>query len=111
MAELLSLDRGITPSVAQMSVATTYVNRPSHASPFSIPQLLQRPRRAQYDELTAFHSEDYIQMLQHTTPEEAKQNPRAYLKYGIELDCPIFHGLFDFCRLYGGASISTRGWG
>ncbi|KAL6785681.1 HDA14 [Auxenochlorella protothecoides x Auxenochlorella symbiontica] len=66
-----------------------------------------RPRRAQHDELTAFHNNDYVGMLQTTTPEEARSDPRAFLKYGIELDCPIFHGLFDFCRLYAGASIDA----
>lgn len=75
---------------------------------FPPPPTSQRPRRAQYDELTAFHSEDYIQMLQGTSPEAAHANPHAYLKYGIELDCPIFHGLFDFCRLYAGASLGRK---
>lgn len=32
----------------------------------------------------------------------------SYLKYGLEYDCPIFHGLFDFCRLYAGASIGAQ---
>lgn len=33
------------------------------------PPALQRPRLAQYEELTAFHSEDFIDMLRDTTPE------------------------------------------
>lgn len=32
----------------------------------------------------------------------------SYLKWGIEYDCPIFHGLFRFCRQYAAASIG--GW-
>lgn len=48
-------------------------------------------------------------MLQQTTPEQARANPHAYLRYGIEMDCPIFYGLFDFCRLYAGASIGAPG--
>lgn len=34
------------------------------------------------------------------------------IKYGIDNDCPIFPGMWDFCRLYAGASVgkslSTR---
>lgn len=64
-----------------------------------------RPRRAQYEELLAFHSEEYIDVLRYTTPEQQTKDWNSYLKYGLEYDCPIFHGLFDFCRLYAGASI------
>jgi hypothetical protein len=28
-----------------------------------------------------------------------------YLRWGVEYDCPIFHGLFKFCRQYAAASI------
>ncbi|KAL4451553.1 hypothetical protein ABPG75_007215 [Micractinium tetrahymenae] len=64
-----------------------------------------RPRLAQYGELTAFHSEEFIDMLRDTTPEMQKAKWDNYLKWGIEYDCPIFHGLFRFCRQYAAASI------
>lgn len=66
---------------------------------------MQRPRRAQYDELTAFHSRQYIDVLRTTTPAEAEKHWERYLQYGLEQDSPVFPGLFDFCRLYAGASI------
>ena len=166
------------------------------------PPALQRPRLAQYEELTAFHSEDFIDMLRDTTPEMQAHgvgwgrtwpccgphwpccvawcprprcahwmvgvaalmlawglgrsgmaraaeracmcwwphrglHPRAqcstsfwavcaphplvwcavptqkakwdsYLKWGIEYDCPIFYGLFKFCRQYAAASIGAQ---
>ena len=28
-----------------------------------------------------------------------------YRDYGMGEDCPVFDGLFDFCKLYAGASI------
>lgn len=68
-----------------------------------------RPRRAQRDELAAFHSAQYVDMLRATTPEQARANPAPLIRYGIDTDCPIFHGLFDFCRLYAGASIGEGG--
>jgi hypothetical protein len=66
---------------------------------------MQKPRKAQKEELAAFHSSDYVDVLANTTPETFKQQTDAYLKYGIEYDCPIFPGLYNFCSLYTGASI------
>jgi hypothetical protein len=66
-----------------------------------------RPRRAQREELVRWHSEDYVNTLRSTTPEAFKHSlPHGtYAKYGLDEDCPIFPGMFDFCRLYSGASI------
>lgn len=64
-----------------------------------------RPRRAQRDELMMFHSEDYIETLRMTDPETFRSSMHSYAKYGLDDDCPIFPGMFDFCRLYSGASI------
>ena len=36
-------------------------------------------------------------------PQKARWD--SYLRWGIEYDCPIFHGLFKFCRQYSAASI------
>lgn len=66
---------------------------------------LQRPRRAQADELSAFHSPAYLDTLRSTSPSQFRQNQSKYLRYGLDDDCPIFPGLFNFCRLYAGASI------
>lgn len=41
----------------------------------------QRPRRAQYEELLSFHSEEYIDVLRHTTPEQQAQDWNSYLKW------------------------------
>eukprot|EP00889_Picochlorum_renovo_P002036 jgi/Picre1/29066/NNA_004460.t1 len=64
-----------------------------------------KPRRAQKDELTAFHSEDYVDTLRSTDPETFQNSIQSYSKYALDEDCPIFPGLFDFCRQYSGASI------
>lgn len=66
---------------------------------------LQRPRRAQRDELVAFHTEEYIETLRTTDPEEFRSSMQQYAKYGLDEDCPLFPGLFDFSRLSSGASI------
>eukprot|EP00887_Chlorella_sp_A99_P001785 scaffold19.g1785.t1 len=64
-----------------------------------------RPRRAQWDELASYHSEEYLSLLRDGTPEKQQQHWDRYLTYGLEHDCPVFPGIFDFCRLYAGASI------
>lgn len=64
-----------------------------------------RPRRAQPEELTSFHSPEYIDVLRNTSPSAFKLNPDEYDIYGLDQDCPIFPGMFDFCRLYSGASV------
>ena len=69
--------------------------------------LLQRPRRAQAGELASFHSEEYLETLRNTSPAQWKQNESKYHRYGLDGDCPLFPGLFDFCRLSAGASIES----
>ena len=66
-----------------------------------------RPRRAQREELVRWHSEEYVNTLRSTTPEAFRHSlPHGtYAKFGLDEDCPIFPGMFDFCRLYSGASI------
>lgn len=77
----------------------------THTLPSPGVACLQRPRRAQYDELTAFHGKDYINVLRTTTPEQQRAHWEHYIQYGLEQDSPVFPGLFDFCRLYAGASL------
>jgi histone deacetylase 1/2 len=64
-----------------------------------------KPRRAQAEELSAFHSSDYLSTLRETTVTQFRQNQTKFMRYGLDDDCPVFSGLFDFCRLYSGASI------
>ena len=66
-----------------------------------------RPRRAGKEELLAFHTEGYLDVLRGTSPDEFKANTEKYLKYGLEGDCPIFEGLWDYCRLYAGATVEA----
>jgi acetoin utilization deacetylase AcuC-like enzyme len=57
-------------------------------------------------ELTKFHANDYVDFLKRVSP----QNVQTYSKYlqkfnvGVE-DCPVFDGLFDFCKMAAGCSL------
>lgn len=69
--------------------------------------LLQVPRRAVAAELKGFHTEDYINFLSHVTVENQQSLQQQLRHFNMTEDCPVFEGLWDFCRLYAGASIQA----
>ncbi|GAA6080409.1 histone deacetylase 2 [Tachysurus ichikawai] len=53
---------------------------------------IYRPHKATADEMTKYHSDDYIMFLR-----------------SIGEDCPVFDGLFEFCQLStGGSAVSSN---
>ena len=82
-----------------------------------------RPRRAKKDDMTKFHSDEYIEFLEKVTPETVEQltgggvrcEPKSLLSnFGYDLDavlgligedCPAFEGLWEFCSISAGGSI------
>jgi acetoin utilization deacetylase AcuC-like enzyme len=54
--------------------------------------------------MTRFHSEDYVDFLSRVAP-NSQEFQRFYSMYNLGDDCPVFTGLFDFCKLYTGASL------
>lgn len=46
--------------------------------------------------------EEYSDYVYQELPEE-----HSGLKFGIDNDCPVFPGLWEFCRLYAGASVGA----
>ncbi|KAJ3190965.1 Histone deacetylase 3 [Irineochytrium annulatum] len=64
------------------------------------------PRRSTEEEMTEFHSEDYIEFLKRVTPDNVNSFAKFLSRFNVGVeDCPVFEGLFDFCRLSSGASI------
>ncbi|CAL8463701.1 g3235 [Coccomyxa elongata] len=64
-----------------------------------------RPRMAYPMELMQFHSEDYVNFLARVTPDNQEEMQQQLLQFNLSEDCPVFDGLYDFCRRYAGASI------
>lgn len=65
-------------------------------------------RTATMEELSAFHSPDYLDFLQRLTPDTMKDfNEDTQLMFGIGEDCPVFDGLYDYCSLYTGSTLSA----
>jgi histone deacetylase 1/2 len=64
-----------------------------------------RPAQLNYHEMTRFHADDYIHFLQHVTPDNQSEYSSETSRYNIDVDCPVFDGLFKFCQLYSGGSL------
>lgn len=68
-------------------------------------------RAATYDELTSFHTRDYIDFLGTVAPQPTPldvDNPLPDLRFNLGgSDCPLFEGLYNYCSLSAGASLDA----
>ncbi|MCJ1236270.1 histone deacetylase [Varicellaria rhodocarpa] len=66
-------------------------------------------RAATNQELSEFHTADYLDFLQRVTPFNIGESEfeQGTLRYNIGDDCPIFDGLYQYCSLYTGASLDA----
>ncbi|GMH36083.1 hypothetical protein BSKO_03951 [Bryopsis sp. KO-2023] len=64
-----------------------------------------KPREATPNELAMFHAPEYVDFLNHVTPENQEDVSEQLHKFGLDSDCPVFDDLARFCNLYSGASI------
>ena len=106
----------------------TLTNELVHA--YGLDKLMQmrRTQPCAEAELLAFHEEDYVAFLKRILPEDAilppvfgynsslatrtieeirPELPGLYSRFNLSGDCPIFGGVFDFCRMYTGASLQA----
>lgn len=87
---------------------------------------IYNPRAATQAELEAYHDHDYIDFLSrfvsvhlrwpvsfiHDTHRRVTPQNQADMKHLIDTfncveDCPIFSDMYDFCRMYAGASLAA----
>lgn len=85
---------------------------------------IYRPYKASAHDMCRFHSDEYIgkehfkhdsefiniwknvsDFLQKVTPQNLQAFTKHLSHYNVGDDCPVFHGLFDFCAMYTGASL------
>lgn len=69
--------------------------------------LLQRAVKAQPSQLGQFHTPDYIDFLARVTPDNMTEYTAAMGKHNFNEDCPVFDGLFDYCRWVRHAYVMT----
>lgn len=66
-----------------------------------------RPKQATYKNLVNFHSKDYINFLQTVCRDNAQELLVDLQKFNVGEDCPVFQGLYDYCRITSGGSLSA----
>lgn len=69
--------------------------------------LTQRPPRATREQMTKFHTDEYIDFLSRVSPETVQELTGDGTRFLIGEDCPAFDGLYEFCTISCGGSISA----
>ncbi|KAI1461876.1 histone deacetylase phd1 [Annulohypoxylon moriforme] len=68
-------------------------------------------RAATYEELTNFHTDEYVKFLAMVEPQPLPldvDNSSPDLKYNLGgSDCPLFEGLYDYCSMSAGGSLDA----
>lgn len=55
-----------------------------------------RARPALSQEITDFHSEDYVDFLRRVTPDNITTFTDCLSRFNVGEDCPVFDGMYDF---------------
>jgi len=66
-----------------------------------------RPHKATQDEMTKFHSDDYIKFLRSIRPDNMGEYSKLLQRFNVGEDCPVFDGLYEFCQLSCGGSVAS----
>jgi Deacetylases, including yeast histone deacetylase and acetoin utilization protein len=69
---------------------------------------IYRPYKASYHDMCRFHSAEYIDFLHTVSPDKIHEHTKFLCQFASGEDCPIFHGLYDFCSMYTGASLEGK---
>ena len=67
---------------------------------------IQRPPKLSMEDLTKFHSDEYIHFLQSICPENMKDFYHELRRFNVGRDCPVFDGVYEFCQLSTGGSVA-----
>ncbi|CAJ1077317.1 histone deacetylase 2 [Xyrichtys novacula] len=65
---------------------------------------IYRPHKATAEEMTKYHSDDYIKFLRSIRPDNMSEFSKQMQRFNVGEDCPVFDGLFEFCQLSAGGS-------
>lgn len=95
----------ISSSLTRSPLAHSFLCRPSLARLRLTPS--QRPIRATKSQLTRFHTDEYIDLLEAVMPETAEALTGNGTRCLTGEDCPAFEGVFEFCTISAGGSIGA----
>ncbi|KJE94400.1 histone deacetylase 2 [Capsaspora owczarzaki ATCC 30864] len=67
---------------------------------------IYRPHKASFEEMTKFHSDEYIHFLKSINHEtSSSDHTRQMQRFNVGEDCPVFEGVFEYSQLSAGGSI------
>lgn len=75
--------------------------------PFCFDFAGQRPHWADKREMTKFHSDDYVDFLSTITPDNMLSYVNQLQMFNVGEDCPVFDGMYEYCRISAGGSIGN----
>lgn len=65
-----------------------------------------RPHKAISDEMTRFHSDEYVKFIQNIRPDNIVDFNKQMQRFNVGEDCPVFEGLYEFCQISAGGSLA-----
>ncbi|VDO99789.1 unnamed protein product [Heligmosomoides polygyrus] len=66
-----------------------------------------RPTPATFEEMTKYHSDDYMMFLKNIRPDNISDYTKQMQRFNVGEDCPVFDGVFEFCQLSCGGSLAA----
>ena len=67
---------------------------------------IYRPHKATAEEMTKYHSDEYIKFLHSIRPDNMSEYSKQMQRFNVGEDCPVFDGLFAFCQLSTSGSVA-----
>jgi len=67
---------------------------------------IYRPHKAAQDDMTKFHSDEYIRFLKNIRPDNISEYNKLMARFNVGEDCPVFDGLYEFCSISSGGSVA-----
>lgn len=67
---------------------------------------IYRPHKAVQEDMTKFHSDEYIRFLKNIRPDNINEYNKLMSRFNVGEDCPVFDGLYEFCAISAGGSVA-----
>jgi len=67
---------------------------------------IYRPHKAAQEDMTKFHSDEYIKFLKNIRPDNINEYNKLMSRFNVGEDCPVFDGLYEFCSISSGGSVA-----
>jgi len=67
---------------------------------------IYRPHKAAQEDMTKFHSDEYIRFLKNIRPDNINEYNKLMSRFNVGEDCPVFDGLYEFCSISAGGSVA-----